>query len=115
MNKIEQLAKYDFHDSLLEKILYDKDNSKVFLEIDFCNWKQTWYSESDEETSVISLVFENASDVIIPTFKLNSDEIIEFELLSGKGIRIVVFNDIDDSSYEIIINAETVEILSEVF
>ena len=60
---------------------------------------------------MISLVFENVSDVIIPVFELNSDEIIEFELLSGKGIRIVVFNDIDDISYEIIINAETVEIL----
>ena len=111
MSNLEQLAKYDFHDSLLERISYDEDNSKVFLEIDFCNWKQTWYSESDEETLMISLVFGNASGVIIPVFELNSDEIIEFELLSGKGIRIVVFNDIDDSSYEIIFNAETVEIL----
>lgn len=111
MSKLEQLAKYDFHDSLLERVSYDKDNSKVLLEIDFCNWKQTWYSKSDEETLMISLVFANVSDVTIPVFELNSDEIIEFELLSGKGIRIIIFNDIDDSSYEIAFNAETVEIL----
>lgn len=111
MSKLEQLAKYDFHDSLLERVLYDKDNSKVFLEIDFCDWKQTWYRESEEETSMLSLVFRNVSDVIIPVFELNSDEIIDFELLPGKGIRIVGFNDIDDSSYEINFNAETVEIL----
>lgn len=47
MSKLEQLAKYDFNDSLLEGVSYDKDNSKVFLEIDFCNWKQTWYRESE--------------------------------------------------------------------
>ncbi len=111
MSNLKQLAKYDFHDSLLEKISYDKDTGKVFLEIDFCNWKQTWYSESDEETLMISLVFENVSDVILPVFELNSDEILEFELLSEKGIRLVVFNDIVDSSFEIIFNAETVEIL----
>ena len=98
-------------DSLLEKVSYDKDSSKVFLEIDFCNWKQTWYNESDEETLMISLVFENVSGVIIPVFELNSDEIIEFEFLSGNEIRIVVFNDVDDSYYEIIFNAETVEII----
>ena len=91
MSKLEQLTKYDFHDSLLERVSYDKDNSKVFLEIDFCNWKQTWYSESDEETLMISLVFENVSDVIIPVFELNSDEIIDSD--TNK-----IFDDFENSS-----------------
>ena len=111
MNKLEQLIKYDFHDSLLERISYDKENSKVFLEIDFCNWKQKWYSESEEETSIILLVFENVSNVIIPVFKLNSDEIIDFVVSEDNSVKIVIFNDIDENSYEIIINAETVKII----
>ena len=111
MNKFEQLTQYDFHDSLLEKISYDKDNNKIFLEIDFCNWKQSRYTKTEEETILISVVFENVLDVVIPTFKPNSDEIIKFELFSENGIRIVVFNDIDNSCYELIIFAETVKII----
>ncbi len=113
MSKLDKLAAYDFHDSLLESISYDKDIKKAFLNIDFCNWKQEWYNETDEETSMISVVFENVSNVIIPEFKINSDEIIEFELIMGKGIKMVVFNDIDDASYEIQIDADSVEIIDK--
>ncbi len=111
MNKIEHLRKFDFHDSLLESISYDNDNKKIFLKIDFCNWKQEWYNESDEETSMISIVFNNASNLSIPNFSLNSDEIIEFDILSDNSVKMVVFNDIDNTSYEIIIRAQTVEII----
>lgn len=111
MNKLEQLAEYNFHDSLLEDILYDEGNKKVSLKIDFCNWKQKWYNESDEETSIISIVFNNASDIVIPKFNLNSDEIIEFEVSADNNVKIVVFNDIENASYEIICNAESVEII----
>ena len=111
MNQIKQLAEYDFHDSLLEDILYDESNNKVCLKIDFCNWKQKWYSETDEETTIISVVFSDISDIAIPKVKLNSDEIIEFEVLTDNSVKIVIFNDIDDSSYDIMINAESVEII----
>ena len=111
MNKLEQLNEYDFHDSLLEDVLYDEGNKKVFLKIDFCNWKQKWYNESEEETSMISLVFNNASNIVLPEHQLNSDEIIEFEVSKDNKVRIVIFNDIEDVSYEIIIYAETVEII----
>ena len=111
MNKLEQLVEYDFHDSLLEYILYDECNKKVLLKIDFCNWKQNWYNESEEETSMISLVFNNTSELVLPEHRLNSDEIIEFEVSTDNRVRIVIFNDIEDTSHEIIINAETVEII----
>ena len=110
MNKPAQLAEYDFHDSLLEEVLYDKHGKKVLLRIDLCNWKQSWYNESDEETSMISMVFHNVSDVVLPEHRLNSDEIIEFELLGDNGVRIVVFNDIEEATFETIIYAETVEV-----
>lgn len=111
MSNFEQLTKYDFHDSLLESLSYDKDNNQLSLIIDFCNWKQEWYHESDEETSMISIIFSNISNIVIPKLKLNSDEIIEFEVLEDNTIKILIFNDIDDASYEIVICAEDVEIL----
>lgn len=112
MNNLDKLIGYDFHDSLLESIEYDKGKKKVTIEIDFCNWKQEWYNQTDEETSIIFLVFENVSNVSIPEFEVNSDEIIEFELLE-KGVKIIVFNDIDNNSYEIIVNAKCVKITAE--
>ncbi len=113
MKKLELLTKYNFHDSLLENITYDKEKKKVILEIDFCNWKQKWYDESDEETSTILLSFENVYGVLVPEFELNSDEIIEFELLSKKEVKIVIFNDISETSYKIVIKADTFEITNK--
>lgn len=110
MSKIDQLAKYDFHDSLLESVLYDDSNKKLSLEIDFCNWKQEWYNDAEEETSMLTLTFHNVSGVVLPGHELNSDEIIEFELLGDNGVRIVVFNDIEEAPFETIIYAETVEV-----
>ena len=110
MNKLAQLAEYDFHDSLLEEVLYDKHGKKVLLRIDLCNWKQEWYSDAEEETSMLTLTFRNVSGVVLPGHKLNSDEIIEFELLGDNGVRIIVFNDIEEATFETIIYAETVEV-----
>ena len=111
MAKIEILNEYDFHDSLLERFIHDKEHNNIILEIDLCNWKQAWYDEK-EETSMISLIFENISDIIVPEFVLNSDEIIKFEVLSGKGVKLVAFNDIKNSCYEMIIYAKSVQIKS---
>ena len=44
-------------------------------------------------------------------FELNSDEIIEFEVLPNNIVRVVSFNDIENVSYEILICAESVEII----
>ena len=109
MSKLTQLTGYDFHDSLLEEI--SCDNKRVFLKIDFCNWKQEWYDETQEETSIISVVFNDVSSVVIPKFKLNSDEIIKFEVLDNGCVKIIVFNDMSNSTYEIIIYAKSVEII----
>lgn len=113
MKSFKELMKYDFHDSLLEDVFYDSDNKKVLLKIDFCNWKQEWYNECEEETSIISIVFNNVSNVVMPELKFNSDEIIEFEILSDSCAKILVFNDISETSYKIIIEAESAEIIED--
>ena len=54
----ELLNKYTFHDSLLENISYDKENSKLTLTIDFCFWMQNDYDESQPETGNMCDFFE---------------------------------------------------------
>ena len=110
MSRLTQLTEYDFHDSLLEEISCD-NNKRVFLKIDFCNWKQEGYDDSKEETSIISIVFNDVSSVVIPKFELNSDEIIKFEVFENGCVKIIVFNDMSNSTYEIIIHAKSVEII----
>ncbi len=112
MNNIEQLNKYDFHDSLLENLFYNRETKELNLIIDFCNWKQSWYHDNEPETSIISLVFTNVSNATIPEYTPNSDEIMNFSLLEqNSGIKVTIFNDISNSLYDIIVYANEFEIL----
>ena len=112
MNKFEKLNKYDFHDSLLEDIIYDYINKKVTLKIDFCNWKQEGYRDEDEETAMMYLSFEDVTDFIMPKVSLNSDEILEFNILEDE-IEITAFNDIENISYTFKINSKYAELNKE--
>lgn len=114
MKNLEQLSLYDFHDSLLENIIYDSQNNKLSLEVDFCCWKQNGYKENDDETEMIVLNFENVRYVSIPDITLNSDEIIEFNLSENNTcLKIVVFNDLDNIPYEIVVMADVVDIVKK--
>lgn len=112
MKNLGELELYDFHDSLLESINYDRTNNKINIEVDFCCWKQTQYKENDDETAIIALCFENVLYANIPDVALNSDEIIEFSLFENNTLlKIVAFNDIANASYEIIIKADIAKIV----
>ncbi|MBE7044803.1 MAG: hypothetical protein E7397_04685 [Ruminococcaceae bacterium] len=115
MKNIEILKQNDFHDSLLEKISYDEKNQRVTLEIDFCNWRQSWYHEKEPETKIIVLVFELVSDIVIPEFCLDSDGIIEFNFLQNEesttGVEIVVFNEAENAEHSIVIYANEVNVI----
>ncbi|MBQ7897110.1 MAG: hypothetical protein IJ323_01670 [Clostridia bacterium] len=106
MKNINELKQYDFHDSLLEAINYN--GNKLTLEIDFCHWKQSYYSDGDEETADVIMAFENICDFAMPQVKFNSDEIIEFNILNEK-IEITAFNDIENITYSFVINSSLVE------
>lgn len=112
MKNLGELELYDFHDSLLESIDYDRKNNKINIEVDFCCWKQAEYKEKDDETAIIVLCFENVVYANIPDVTLNSDEIIEFSLLENDTtLKVVAFNDIVNASYEIIVKADIVKIV----
>ena len=85
MKNLRELELYDFHDSLLESIDYDRKNNKINIKVDFCCWKQAKYKEYDDETAIIVLCFENVLYANIPDVALNSDEIIEFNLFNSKS------------------------------
>lgn len=114
MTIFELLNKYNFHDSLLEKIEYDEEAEILKVEIDFCNWQQDWYDEIGEETEMISLIFAGVKNVGIPDALLNSDEIIEVNLLDkdgANGIEFVAFNDCENVSHTFRIYAESVDVV----
>jgi len=110
MKKIEELKNYDFHDSLLESVIYEKEKNCVVLGIDFCNWRQVWYDENEDETLLISLIFKDVHNVIIPEITLHSDDIISVEVFGRNAVKIVCFNDIKNVVYEITFNSDSVEI-----
>lgn len=109
MKTINELAKIDFHDSLIESIEYHKKSNKLTIEIDFCNWKQEGYRDGDKETTMVCLNFEDVTDFIMPKVSFNSDEILEFNILEN-GIEITAFNDIENSSYTFKINSKYAEL-----
>lgn len=113
MKTVNELTRFDFHDSLIESIEYYEESNKVTIEIDFCNWKQEDYRDEDEETTMMYLSFEDVTDFIMPKVSLNSDEILEFNILEG-GIEITAFNDIENISYTFKINSKYAELNKEV-
>lgn len=76
---------YDLHDSLVEKI--DNSNGKVILDIDFCNWRQKDYKETDDEMKKIRLCFQNVKDYALDgsSGEVDSDTILEFDSMPQKA------------------------------
>ncbi len=112
MKTVNELTRFDFHDSLIESIEYYEESNKVTIEIDFCNWKQEGYRDEDEETTMMYLSFEDVTDFIVPKVSHNSDEILEFNILED-GIEITAFNDIEDISYTFKTNSKYAELNKE--
>ncbi len=108
----ELLEKYDFHDSLLEKVYFKEE--ELILEIDFCRWRQDFYVEGEKETEEIMIVFRDVSVATLPDFKLNSDEIMDAILVNKEKdveeIKLMLYNDIKESVYFVTICAKEVEV-----
>ena len=55
----ELISQYDLHDSLLEAVAVSDNGHTVDLTIDFCNWAQNQYKETEPETYLIRVTFSN--------------------------------------------------------
>lgn len=106
----EFLKNYDLHDSLLEKIKYDKTTDTIQFIIDFCYWQQENYKSDMEETGMIIVEFSGDTHLIYDSYEINSDDIIKVSSNANNTITIIVFNDLSDEYKEITIKANDVKV-----
>ncbi|MEB3749711.1 hypothetical protein EP10_000550 [Geobacillus icigianus] len=112
MKPSEFIKAYNLLDSLVEKLEYDEVNKQLKITLELCQWKQSYYVETDPEMQLGILIF---SDVTFyktepELFNLDSSEILEVDLLpfDGCGERIkIVLHGGDDV---IILNFQSKEV-----
>ncbi|MFT9846394.1 hypothetical protein [Aneurinibacillus sp. REN35] len=112
MKPSEFIKAHNLFDSLVEELEYDEVNKQLKITLELCQWKQSYYVETEPEMQLGILIF---SDVIFyktepELFNLNSNEILEIDLLTfdGEGERIkIVLNGLDDV---IILNIQSNEV-----
>src|SRR5438105_205139 len=108
--KISELFReYDFYDSLVEGIIYHKNTNLVMLEIELCNWKQTYYAKTDPEMITGRIVFTNISkfDLTPNIMEFDGDEILEFSIVTFEEeeietLKLILLGDGDVKILEII-------------
>ena len=103
----ELLSKYTFHDSLLENILYENENSKLILTIDFCFWMQNDYDESQPETGPIKLIFNNIENYNGLIGDIDSYSILDTSY-NNDVLTISLLDDFHDEYHEITIHTHNV-------
>lgn len=104
----ELLQRYDFHDSLIESINFDKNNSRVSILIFLCNWLQKDYTDNQPENIRIQLVFHNVTCFHREESGNHqlSDEIVDIQLLGIVGDRsqlqflVTAWNDVRSILFE---------------
>lgn len=106
----ELLDNYYFHDSLVEKIVFE--NHAVDMTIDFCFWMQEGYDEKDPETGIINLHFPSVADMTGLTGEIDDYSILESWYDDG-CITFLIMDDFHNISYDlkIIPAADEVEVL----
>lgn len=94
MRPSEFIKEYIFHDSHVEKLEYDRAERQLTLILDLCQWKQSFYKETDPEMQLGFLIF---SDVVFyniepELYELDSSEILEIRPSDGKSecIKLVI-------------------------
>lgn len=111
MNLKDFYNNYEFHDSLLNKIDFNKENGILTMNIELCNYEQKNYKETDDETSIIDVVFKECKSYDGLVGELDSYSILETVLNNDDQITFNVMDDFNDDYYELHIQADSVEVL----
>ena len=106
----ELVSQYILHDSLLETITVSDDGRTVVLLIDFCNWAQDQYKETEPETYLIRVIFLDVETFVYDEHELNSDTILSTKSISPTSIEIVTIQDETNEISVMTITAEDVHI-----
>jgi hypothetical protein len=106
----ELLYRFDFHDSIVEEIKFLPDENMFIMNLEFCNWKQSFYKETDGKILHVPLIFNSVKKYqIIPDLTIKDNEILRMELIETDdqvlGIKIVL----NEESDVIIIKIETTD------
>ena len=99
MKLSELVERYCFHDSYLKSVHFDSFKKTLTISIHFCNWMQSYYQASMEESLLINLIFSN-----INYFECNSPEKYDwhytmdditstFDPSYGDGVKIALIHD----------------------
>lgn len=106
MKIYELLNSYYFHDSLVEEVRYFKEEEKVIIKMNFCNWLQPYYKEKEPDILECTVIFKGITHCNPDpwTLNLDSDEIndinydsqenskrcyIEFILLGNDDVKLL--------------------------
>lgn len=111
MKMIDFFNNYEFHDSLLNKIDFNKEKKTLSMNIELCNYEQKNYKEDDEETSIVDVVFSGCESYDGLSGNLNTHSILETVLNSDNQITFNVMDDLTNDYYELVVQANTVNVL----
>lgn len=108
MTLSELNKKFNFHDSFIDSIHFEKIQNEVILKIELCNWMQKDYREGEPETSEVQFVFSGIKDCEGPTGDFDEMTILKTEYLP-KNKFIFKLSDLNSHEYyELILVAEEV-------
>ena len=104
------ISQHICYDSLIDNVEVQDNGTRVVLVIDFAFWMQEGCKESDPETGLIKVVFNNVSYHSIPKgADWNEISILETRLESGQ-VKFALMNDRTDDYLEIIIASNSVDV-----
>ena len=101
--------KYYFHDSLINKIDYYKENERLEFTIGLCYWAQEWYKEGDPELMEIRLIFEGINEYGGIIGDVDCFSILDGMVKNGKW-RFNILDDFHDTYYEYVFSPSNVEV-----
>jgi len=107
------LETYNLHDSIVEGLAYNEIERKIIVSLELCNWKQSFYSETEPELQMGVLIFTGidfyqTEPSLLP---INSNEILDVQLLAStpKSERVKIVLTGDDDVRIVVIQAEDAE------
>lgn len=100
--------KYNLHDSLIEELNYNKDENRLEIKIELCNWKQIEYKDTEPELVDIRIVFDDIQqyEISVSNFIFDSNEILDVLNIDKNTIKIVFMAENDAET--IIISAKNI-------
>lgn len=111
MMKPEQFFRtYGFHDSGMDRIVYDPDGRELMMEVDLCAYEQPGYVKGSPEIVPVWLRFTGVEAYENERPDSDSNQILQVSA-DGSRIKFCNLTDVENDFYLILIKAREVEML----